>query len=44
MKNQIINQLKLIDEKFDEKIYFSEHHLSHAASAFSSPFKSINFY
>ena len=41
MKNQIINQLKLIDEKFDDKkIFFSEHHLSHAASAFfPSPFR-----
>jgi carbamoyltransferase len=41
MKNQIINQLKLIDKNFDEKkIFFSEHHLSHAASAFfPSPFE-----
>ena len=34
MKNQIINQLKLIDDKFDDKkIFFSEHHLSHALLA-----------
>ncbi len=41
MKNEIINRLKLIDDRFDEKkIFFSEHHLSHAASAFfPSPFR-----
>ncbi len=41
MKRQIINFLKKIDPKFkEEKLYFSEHHLSHAASAFfPSPFE-----
>ncbi len=41
MKREIINQLKLVDSEFDvHKIFFSEHHLSHAASAFfPSPFK-----
>ena len=41
MKRQIINFLKQIDSKFnEEKLFFSEHHLSHAASAFfPSPFK-----
>ena len=41
MKRQIINFLKNIDSKFnEEKLFFSEHHLSHAASAFfPSPFK-----
>ena len=40
-KKNIINELKKIDNNFDEnKIFFSEHHLSHAASAFyPSPFK-----
>ena len=41
-KNEIINKLKEIDlsQKYEEKIFFSEHHLSHAASAFfPSPFK-----
>jgi carbamoyltransferase len=41
-KNEIINYLKEIDENFmpSDKILFSEHHLSHAASAFyPSPFK-----
>ncbi len=40
MKKEIINQLKKIDPKFNQKkIFFSEHHLSHAASAFyPSPF------
>ncbi len=40
-KNQIINFLKDIDKKFspEKKILFSEHHFSHAASAFyPSPF------
>ena len=41
MKRQITNFLKKIDSKFnEEKLFFSEHHLSHAASAFfPSPFK-----
>ncbi len=40
MKREIINQLKKIDSNFNpKKIFFSEHHLSHAASAFfPSPF------
>ena len=34
-KKILINNLKKIDSKFDEKkLLFSEHHLSHAASAF----------
>ena len=40
-KNEIINKLKEIDlsQKYEEKIFFSEHHISHAASAFfPSPF------
>ncbi len=40
-KNQLINSLKEIEKKFEpaNKVYFSEHHLSHAASAFyPSPF------
>ena len=40
-KNLIINNLKSFDKniKYDDKILFSEHHLSHAASAFyPSPF------
>jgi carbamoyltransferase len=40
-KKLIINQLKLHDKNFndEEKIFFSDHHLSHAASAFfPSPF------
>ena len=40
-KKEIINYLKDIDNKFDSKnkIFFSEHHMSHAASAFyPSPF------
>ncbi len=40
-KNELINSLKEIDDfKIDEnKIFFSEHHISHAASAFyPSPF------
>ena len=42
MKKEIINQLRQIDPRFSEKkIFFSEHHLSHAASAFfPSPFQS----
>ena len=42
MKKEIIKQLKKIDPRFSEKkIFFSEHHLSHAASAFfPSPFQS----
>ena len=41
MKRMIINHIKQFSKKFDEKkIFFSEHHLSHAASAFfPSPFK-----
>ena len=41
-KNEIINKLKEIDssQKYEEKIFFSEHHISHAASAFlPSPFE-----
>ena len=41
-KKLIFNELKRHDENFNNinKIYFSEHHLSHAASAFyPSPFK-----
>ena len=41
-KNEIINYFKNIDNKFESKnkIFFSEHHLSHAASAFyPSPFE-----
>jgi carbamoyltransferase len=40
-KNILINELKTHDKNFnaESKIYFSEHHLSHAASAFfPSPF------
>ena len=35
-KEMILNELKLIDENFNNRkiIKFSEHHLSHAASAF----------
>ena len=41
MKKEIANELKKLDKNFDDKkIYFSEHHLSHAGSAFfPSPFK-----
>ena len=40
-KKLIIDELKKIDEEFDKnKLKFSEHHLSHASSAFfPSPFK-----
>tara|TARA_B100000902_G_scaffold374720_1_gene403951 strand:+ start:3093 stop:4895 length:1803 start_codon:yes stop_codon:yes gene_type:complete len=41
-KNLLFNKLKAHDENFksDENIFFSDHHLSHAASAFfPSPFK-----
>ena len=38
MKREILENLKKISPKFNEKFFFSEHHLSHAASA-SSPFK-----
>jgi len=41
-KKLLINELKRHDENFndDKKLYFSEHHLSHATSAFyPSPFK-----
>ncbi len=41
-KNMLMNLLKEHDQNFkdEKKIYFSEHHLSHAASAFfPSPFK-----
>ena len=40
-KNLLFNKLKLHDKKYDsdKNIYFSDHHLSHAASAFfPSPF------
>ena len=40
-KKQLFNELKVHDDKFDDetKIFFSDHHLSHAASAFfPSPF------
>ena len=40
-KNLLLNELKKHDEKYksDENIFFSDHHLSHAASAFfPSPF------
>ncbi len=42
MKNQILNKLKVFDQNFNEsKLFFSEHHLSHAASAFfPSPYRS----
>ncbi len=41
MKREILNHLKKVKPNFDEKkIFFSEHHLSHAASAFfPSPFE-----
>jgi len=41
MKKMIVNHLKKFNEKFNEKkLFFSEHHLSHSASAFfPSPFK-----
>tara|TARA_X000000950_G_scaffold262496_1_gene333830 strand:- start:1785 stop:3608 length:1824 start_codon:yes stop_codon:yes gene_type:complete len=41
MKRKIISFLKKIDFNFnEEKLFFSEHHISHAASAFfPSPFK-----
>ena len=41
-KKMLFNELKKHDKKFndDKKIYFSDHHLSHAASAFfPSPFE-----
>jgi carbamoyltransferase len=41
-KNMLFNELKKHDDNFNDekKIYFSDHHLSHAASAFfPSPFK-----
>ncbi len=39
-KREIQQELKKIDKDFDGKILFSEHHLSHAASAFyPSPFE-----
>tara|TARA_B100000900_G_scaffold414960_1_gene443224 strand:- start:39 stop:2006 length:1968 start_codon:yes stop_codon:yes gene_type:complete len=41
-KNLLFNKLKTHDQSYksDENIYFSDHHLSHAASAFfPSPFK-----
>ena len=38
-KREILEELKKIDENFNGNILFSEHHLSHAASAFyPSPF------
>ena len=41
MKQSILKNLRTFSKDFDEKkIFFSEHHLSHAASAFyPSPFK-----
>ena len=41
MKREILRNLRDLDKNIDErKIYFSEHHLSHAASAFfPSPFE-----
>src|SRR4051794_27087816 len=42
-KSQLIKELKTLDKKikWDEKLLFSEHHLSHAASAYyPSPFQS----
>ena len=41
MKKEIIDELKKFEPKFEKKkLFFSEHHLSHAASAFyPSPFK-----
>ena len=41
LKNMIIKEIKKVDKKFDtNKLMFSEHHLSHAASAFfPSPFE-----
>jgi len=41
LKNQLIKELKKLDKNFNiEKLLFSEHHLSHAASAFyPSPFE-----
>ena len=39
-KREIFNELKKIDNSFNGKILFSEHHISHAASAFyPSPFE-----
>ncbi len=39
-KNLIMSELKKIDRNFTGKLYFAEHHLSHAASAFyPSPFE-----
>ena len=40
LKNNIIKELKKIDPNFNnKKLFFSEHHLSHASSAFyPSPF------
>tara|TARA_B110000483_G_C18151785_1_gene525755 strand:+ start:418 stop:969 length:552 start_codon:yes stop_codon:yes gene_type:complete len=39
-KKQIIEELKMIDQNFSGEILFSEHHASHAASAFyPSPFE-----
>ena len=41
LKDQLVKELKKLDENFDaEKLLFSEHHFSHAASAFyPSPFE-----
>ena len=42
LKKMLFNELKTHDERFEDinKIYFSEHHMSHAASAFyPSPFE-----
>lgn len=44
-KKMLFNELKNHDKKFDDisKIYFSEHHFSHAASAFyPSPFENAS--
>ena len=41
LKKMLIDEIKLFDKKFNgENLFFSEHHLSHAASAFyPSPFE-----
>ncbi len=40
MKINIVKELKKIDVKWDKTVFFSEHHLSHMASAFyPSPFE-----
>ena len=43
MKRKIISFLKKIDSNFnEEKLFFSEHHISHAASAFFPPLLKSN--